>query len=485
MKTKSILLIAYLYVLLPFFIFLLGWCRWYIAIPGAILLIYCFFRISENMPKLWEPVWTGAEREKIVFIFLIIVFWVYFSGIGKMVFQNSDHNIRNTIFEVMVNHSWPITKNIEIDGIVSERGLIYYVGFWMPSALVGKLLGMDAGFCFQAVWAVIGIFCVYYFICVIRKEIAIWPLIVFIFISGLDAVAIYLIGGGTISYDAVAHLEWWPNTNLQYSSMTTQLFWVFNQAVPAWVLMFLLYLQKNNRQMILLIGCAMLSSTLPFVGMIPFTIYFMIRNFHGMESTKTGMQEFLRDIFTIENVLGGGMVGIISFLYLKGNVSSQRTGTVTGADGVKAYLFTWIIFILLEVGVYMIAIYKYHKKNILFYIICVCLFICPLIKVGSAADFCMRASIPALVMLYLLVVAALEQSWKCRDYLVFGVLLTLLVIGSITPVHEFNRTITETANRALNHEYIFAPTISEERLFSGSNFSGDVEKSEFFKYIAR
>ncbi len=485
MRTKNMLGIAYLYVLLPFFIFLLGWCRWYVAAPGAVILVYCFFRMMKNLPELWEPMWTPGEREKMVFIFLLIVFWVYFSGVGKLVFQNTDHDWRNAIFEALVNHSWPAAKAVQIDGTVSNHALVYYIGFWMPSALVGKLLGMDAGYCFQAVWAVIGVFCVYYFVCVIRKEIAVWPLLIFIFISGLDAVPAYVIGGGENLRDITAHLEWWPNTGLQYSAMTTQLFWVFNQAVPAWLLILLLYLQKNNRQMILLLSCAMLTSTIPFVGMFPFAAYFMLRRFGGKDSAGEKIKMFLADTVTAENVLGGGMVGILSFLYLKGNISGQNTRMIADADGPKAYLFIWITFVLFEVGVYWIAIYKYQKKNVLFYIICAWLCICPWIKVGSGPDFCMRASIPALVLLYLLVVETLEKSWKGKDYLVLGGLAVLLLIGSVTPVHEFNRTIAETANRAHDHKYIFAPTVSEEELFTADNFWGDMESSFFFRYIAK
>ncbi len=485
MRMKNILLIAYLYVLLPILIFFLGWCRWYVAIPGTILLIYCFFQLMKNSPEMWKPVWSREEIEKMVFIFLIIALWVYFSGLGKLVFQNPDHDWRNAIFEALVNYSWPVERMVQSDGISSVRGLIYYIGFWMPAALVGKLFGMDAGFCFQAIWGALGIYCVYYLICILRKEIAIWPLMILIFISGLDAAAFYVAGGGETLYNITTHLEWWPNIHLQYSSITTQLFWVFNQAVPAWLLILLLYMQKNNRQMLLLLSCAMLPSTIPFVGMIPFTVYFMLSHSYDRGTIKERIQAFLWDTFTVENVLGGGMIGIISFLYLKTNVSSQSTGVVAELDGPKAYIFTWLIFILFEVGVYWIVIYNYQKKNLLFYVICVCLLVCPLIKVGSGVDFCMRASIPALLLLYLLVVETLERSWKRKDYPILAMLIVLLLIGSITPVHEFCRTISKTAYRAYNHEYIFAISVSEESLFMANNFSGNVENSFFFKYIAK
>lgn len=38
------------------------------------------------------------------------------------------------------------------------RGLIYYIGYWLPAAVVGKVFGLTAGYYFQYVWAIIGIF---------------------------------------------------------------------------------------------------------------------------------------------------------------------------------------------------------------------------------------------------------------------------------------------------------------------------------------
>ena len=102
---------------------------------------------------------------------------------------------------------------------MTTKGLIYYIGFWMPAAAVGKLFGLTTGYCFQAVWAVIGIFLVYMLISSILKEIKIWPLLVMIFFSGMDILGYFLVNGGFENLHPADHLEWW--CNFQFSSMTT------------------------------------------------------------------------------------------------------------------------------------------------------------------------------------------------------------------------------------------------------------------------
>jgi len=402
--------IAYLYVMLPIIIFLIGWVHLYISIPCVCVLVFVYYLMCRHIPEQWEPVWTKEDIKKGVLIVGIVFLWVYLSGVGAFVFQNTDHNARNAIFEMLVNNPWPVTKNIVIDGANTSRGLIYYIGFWMPSAVFGKLFGITVGYCMQALWAAIGILLFYYFICVIRKKITIWPLFVFIFISGLDILGYYITRTDFSDWSNILHLEWWAQ-GFQFSSFTTQLFWVFNQALPAWLIVILMYLQKSNRCLVLLWGAMLLSSTFPFAGMLPFLIFFVFSRKYECDGEirricfkKKWWTEFLKDTLTVENVLGGGICGIVSFLYLRGNLSANVVSSGSEIHYGRGYLLLYLIFVLIEVGIYFMIIFKYQSNRAIFYITGAWLLICPLITVGFSDDFCMRASIPALIFLYLMIV---------------------------------------------------------------------------------
>ena len=179
MKKKADIfwIIAYGYILLPFLIFAVGWMKWYISLPTVAVSGICFYKACSESPRLWRPEWNRDNVIKMLFAVGIIAVWVYYSGIGKFVFQVPDHSVRNSIFNIMVESRWPVINHEILQGSplgkqgASAAGLVYYIGFWLPSALVGKVLGLRAGYYAQAVWAVLGIVLVYYLICVLLKRV--------------------------------------------------------------------------------------------------------------------------------------------------------------------------------------------------------------------------------------------------------------------------------------------------------------------------
>ncbi|MEF9945163.1 MAG: hypothetical protein RR678_01715 [Lachnospiraceae bacterium] len=443
------------------------------------------------MEPLWTPMIHRETIVKLLFIVGIISLWVYFSGIGKFVFQNIDHPYRNTIFNLLVESKWPVLNfDVLADEMpnTSVTGMIYYIGFWLPSAVIGKLFGLRVGYYAQAVWAVLGIVLVYYFICAIRKKIVVWPLFVLIFFSGLDIVGHYLIGTDLRTMSSALHLEWW-DTPYQFSSMTSQLFWVFNQAIPAWLCTMLIFTQKNNRNIVFVLACSMLTSTLPFVGLIPLVFFFVFtRKYEGVEKrfSRPYVKALFEDTCTIQNVLGGGIIGITSFLYLYGNAAGGMVMQKTTRGPVwEQNLAKWLVFIIIEIGIYCILIYKYQHTNKLYYFIILCMCVLSLIRIGYTNDFCMRATIPALFLLMLLVMDTIQKSWEKRDYPVFVALICVLVIGGVTPLHEFTRTVTETYTRIEQGEAVYAEDADAQILMSSPNFAGDAEENFFFRYLAR
>ncbi|MEF9942542.1 MAG: hypothetical protein RR705_03885 [Lachnospiraceae bacterium] len=495
-SSKLGLQLAYGYLLLPFLIFVIGWVKVYLAIPIVLIVFFCFLKACKDTSKVWVPKITKENLGVLLFIIGICALWVYFSGIGKFVFQNADHTVRNTIFNLLVERDWPII-NYEILKSelpkTSATGLVYYIGFWLPSAIIGKMFGLRIGYYSQALWALFGILLIYYFICSISKKIEVWPLIILIFFSGLDILGHYLIGTDMSDIGRTLHLEWW-DTPYQFSGMTTQLFWVFNQAVPAWLCTILIYVQKNNRTIVFILACSMLSSTFPFIGLLLIAAFFACtRNYqltgqedHKVNRCKQHMQLFLRDTFTLQNVVGGGIIGIVSYLYLSSNIAGDQV-METSSRGImwEPSLVKWILFFVIEVGIYMMLIYKYEKKNLLFYFIVLNLVVLSLIKVGTSNDFCMRASIPALFILMLMVIDAVRQSWGLKDYKTFIALMIALSIGGVTSLHEFTRTTTETITRINNNQIVYAEDADEVEVLNSSNFVGNVHDNFFFEYLAK
>lgn len=486
--------LAYAVMFLPFFIFILGWIKWYYSIPMAIVLLFCFMKLCKAAPALWVPDLCQENLVRIFFIIAIIVLWVYFSGIGKFVFQNTDHYERNAIFNILVEYKWPVTntnivqdissvKNVFSD--TSKTGLIYYIGYWLPSAIIGKLFGIRIGYYAQAAWGILLIILVYYFICAHLKKLLIWPLVVMIFFSGLDIVGHYLTGTDLHTLESSMHLEWWSNP-YQFTSMTSQLFWVFNQAIPAWLCTMLLVIQKKNHSIIFILACSLLTSTFPFIGLLGLSIFYIFsRHYENVATAKEYLNSLLKDLFTVQNFVGGSIIGIISFIYLIGNSAGSIVAINVRGSEFNNSLPKYIVFMLVEISVYFVLLYKYNKNNKLYFFIIICLFVIPPIKIGYSTDFCMRASIPILFVLMLMVIESLERSLETKDYKILIGILAALVIGSITPVHEFTRTVSQTFLRIKNDEIVYQEDMPNDELLSLENFAGDVDESFFYKYLAK
>lgn len=131
---------------------------------------------------------------------------------------------------MLVEYDWPVIREVTTENGSSTRGMIYYIGFWLPSAVFGKIFTLNAGYYFQFFWAILGVSLVYYFVCNYFKKLSVFPLLGMIFFSGLDILGYYMIDYNFAELKLYSHIEFWCS-GYQFSSMTTQLFWVFNQAI--------------------------------------------------------------------------------------------------------------------------------------------------------------------------------------------------------------------------------------------------------------
>ena len=484
MERKSAwpLRLAYLYLALPVAIFFAAWLRWYFALPLLALLGWGLIKAMIDAPAVWLPEKGRTTLATGLVCTAVILVAVILSGIGGFMFQNSDHYWRNAIFDTLVEYDWPV---LDVNASGHPVMLVYYIGFWLPAALVGKAFGAAAGYTFMALWAAIGVGIVWSLICAKLKRFSVIPLVLFFSFSGLDIVLL-LIKGVEVTW--TSHLEW-TLENFQYSSFTTQLFWVFNQAIPAWILTMALLLQDRNRHMVFLLSLAMINCTLPFVGMLPIAVTLAFtRRYPQAEKGKARWRCWLKDTFSVTNVLCGGLVGIAGFLYVASNSRASSGASGSGPIGFvwqnyesfERFIVRFGAFLLFEVLLYFFLVFKYEKNRPLFWVAGVSLCLIPLVMVGIGNDFCMRASIPALMVLYLMVAQSLEKAYNNRDYKILIPLLVCLIIGASTPAHEVGRSLSQTAKGNVS-----AGSFRLMQSQTDQNFVAEAEDSLFYRYFIR
>lgn len=536
---RILVLMVYVYLAIPVIIFLLGWCRPLISVPLVGVCVWSLvlsFREREYIELEWKL--SLEDKWKLVAITAVLFMWVALSGIGGYAWQNGDHAWRNGILHILVDYEWPPTTG--------ERGLTYYIGSWLPVALVGKALGMEKAQSALFLWVLLGVCLVYALICVWRRKIVLWPLVIFIFFSGLDIIGYNLFSDDAVGIFGHDHLEWWIPRHLyeyQYSSNTTQLFWVFNQSVPAWLCTMLLFMDESPKNMIWVCSLVAITSTLPLVGMVPIMICYIIQRskWQKPKSVIQGWKIMSGNVVSFQNLVGGGSVLVISFLYLIGNNNFAIAPSAGGENAARLSVWLpWIIllttavallllgtlviwickkvrgrvlrntvylmaafalailllralrtekaggndiyrlacvilFVLLEVGIYVYLLYKDVEDKILFNVVAISLMVIPFFRIGTSGDFCMRASIPSLFIVMLWCIETLGK--KSRN-LRGTILVICLVIGAVTPIHEIKRTVVNSRNGYA------IETVEDERVLNAANFSGSLD-TFFWRYIAR
>src|SRR5690606_40225431 len=127
--------ISILYLTFPFILFCFGWLRLWIAIPASLIILftlYQFFKQS-SLPTSQASI---TNYPSVFTVLLITALWIFFSGIGGFAFQNWDHHWRNAVFHDLINFDFPVYYTKPEAGPI--KMLVYYIGYWLPSATVGK-----------------------------------------------------------------------------------------------------------------------------------------------------------------------------------------------------------------------------------------------------------------------------------------------------------------------------------------------------------
>jgi len=486
-------------LLLPAAAFLATWLRPALGAPMAAALAAAFW-LYVRAPK--SPARSVFDHEDDAFdcpvsLFILVVLcallWTFFSGIGGLFYQTEDHYGRNAIFRDMLENGWPVY----FEG--TPYALTYYIAYWILPALAAK--GAAALFGGGALWAAANaalfvqtawylVITLLLFLSLVRAKGLVRNtllLLLFVFFSGMDALALPFFPDWWNN-----QLEWWAQ-GYQFSSSTTGLFWVYNQALPAWLAMMLLLDHPDDIGSYALIGLAAFPfSPMPFIGLM---VYFIgLAGLKGRALIRAhgaakGLASLARACLTARNLLACAALAPAFVLYFMSNAATGgapfRFDIYIGSYGAGEAIARLSLFLLIEFGAYALVIGGRFYKNPVFLLTALSLLLAPMFRIGYGQDFSMRASIPGLVALCLF----------CGRYLLAEngvrrapalILTALLVIGSITPAMEFVRG----AYKVRQAGTIFLPadpfkTVLHPDADTHNFICPDVSDSLFYRHLAK
>lgn len=435
-----------LYLALPVGIFLIGWLEPWAAVPLCACLIYALTPVA--MTGRVRRRGAGLAPWQVALAIAVGGAWTLCSGIGHWVFANADWHIRDAVLHDLVSGAWPVGYGPDGGAPTLLRAPI---GYYLPAALLGKMAGLAAANAALAIWTAAGV--ALFLLQVLsqmprRVGAALASVAVIVSFSGLDAAGTLLRVPGTVAHwDFTRHLEWWAS-RYQYSSMTTQLFWVPNHALGAWLGIGLLCRLRGEAAadslLALMVVAVMLWSPLAALGLVPFVL---CRGF------DTALRERSSRPFHPRVWAPALAVGLVIAAYLTLDAGQIPRGWTLGQQGLGAGALAADLgrqaeFFILEAGLVGFAILAIRPSASLVLALCV-LAVLPVARFGAANDFVMRVSIPSLTVLAIGACLALTGAPSPGDAASLPVpanlkirkaaLAGLLLVGAVTPAQEFAR----------------------------------------------
>lgn len=487
---------AYAWLLIPIVIFFAGFLKWYVAAACLLLLgvsVYFLGKDKENFRPSEGMKYSGRTVAVIV---LGVVAWVMLSGIGGFGYQNWDLNFRNAIVHDLIDFDWPVyydysAQNIDHELYGQTGALAYYLTYYLPAALVGKLFGWRGANIFMLLWSVIGVTLVVYFMCRYVKKVTAFSVIFLAVFSGLDIVG-YLMVNKSLP-PLTRHIEWWA-TYFQYSSTTSMLFYVFNQVLPAWLVTMLIVNQKSTKSVIFTYALCFPFAPFPTLGLFPIVLWRCLFGTEKPELSLKAIWQNIKNVITVQNIVTPLLLLAVFGLYFTcTNVVAAQSGPIWsfGYD-MGNVLKKYAALVVLEFLVYAVILFRDQKKNPLFYIAVITMLLLPVYKIGENNDFVMRISVPFIL---LLVVYSLQYFIKRvaeKKWLAAGVLAVVLLVGAVTPFQEVARSvryIVKDREHLVADSYkTYAQVEGKEDIFQFYviNFvTNDPKEKFFFKYLAK
>lgn len=415
-KPQTIYPLGVGYLALPVGVWAMGWLRIGYAAAAVALLCVGFALVTRS------GVHVSAEDEtvclswrQIAAIVAVIVLWCLLGGHGGLLFQTSDWSVRNAVYRDLITHDWPVVYE-------TGNALCYYFGFWLVPVLITKGVGLliaDAaevwtiGNILLTCWVVWGVFLVVLLILIWLRR---WDwraiamvLVTLIFFSGLDIVGLLLFRSPddvNLLLCGDIHIEWWAGSAseaFQFSSFTTQLYWVFNQAVPAWIATTLVLVTDDVRNDILIGILAAFLCPLPTMGLVLIGLAKLI----GAVRRK-GIREACDGLASPQNLISVPLLVPIGFFL---GASQRATASEPGTPlfrfwiggGAPNDLSRLVAFAILEYGLYLLFTFRTDGRSEYWWAVTLGLPIANVVRLGASGDLEMRASIPALLVLALMV----------------------------------------------------------------------------------
>jgi hypothetical protein len=491
-RYRLIAIISLVYIFVPSVLFCGGWLKPCFSIPAILLIlsgIYLCSRKDETENLKGEEFFRISFFDISVVLGLVFVI-VFLSGIGGYTnFQVGDQVKHNAFLYDLIEYDWPIGYE-NLGPQKKSYALVTYVGYYLPSALVGKMFGCTMASHFSFLWGYLGVLLTIVWFYRVVGKVSIFLALLFLFFAGLDIIGFIIIKK---SFWVIApYLDYWlitpRNDFLNYA------FWVYpanlsllyvgpHHVLPNWlpVLMVVHYgfICKTSKNLIFLSSACAVGSVFVFIGLLPYILIAIIFN-------------KAKKLFTFQNMIAAPMLVMVIGLFTISNNSEYPHGFVWKFHSMGHLLPRFTLFCFLEFGLYALLCPKIDAKGLaiphrlLWFSSITLLFIWPWYLMGRWCDFTTKTSIPSLLIFLVCLTVAMINATGRKQLKFSRILKILLIIGACSGVCRM--LVVMTKGVRLNNTALKRYHIDEcvaRNWETGSQLFADPADSFFWNYLAK
>jgi hypothetical protein len=426
---------ALVYLGLPALILLATWLRLPFALMALVLAGAAVRTTFRRLRIEWRAPHPGAV---IAVVAVVGMAWAAMGGGSHFFYANPDWVVRDAVLADLTYSDWPPSYQY-LDGV--HYLLRSAIGFFLPVAALGKLLGVDWLAKLVFVWTSIGAV-IFLLLLPLPSRIGgrlLAALAIVIFFSGMDLLGNLIVHGHWPIFPL--RLEWW--TRFSLTSFSGTLLWGPNHALPLWIGTALFYRHWKHPDFVPYL-CLLLPVTplmTPFVlpGMAPFLLLLAADRIRS----RAGFGRLSPFALLAGLLIGGLLVRLLTF-DIDGILTRNtlEEGIAQADDGGFALLKSYLIFVLMEFGILALVLIPLLRHSIgLAWLSVAVLLALPLFYFGPSNDLMLRVSVPPLMFLCILSVRELTDESR-RLTARHGLLIAILLIGANTPFNELWRAAT-------------------------------------------
>ncbi|WP_288520085.1 hypothetical protein [uncultured Brachyspira sp.] len=465
LNLSIIMILGYLYLILPYMIFLITWVKYFISIPSLILVIIATYFTIKDTKKHYNILYN-FNLFSLILLFIIITVWSILLGTGNICLPSGDTLVvRYAVFKDLIEFPFPI--------IYPENGygFVYYFAHWIIPAIFGKIFNYNVANIILILWTSLPLFLTLILLSIYLNKIKTKQIFI-----------IFLIFILFVPPSLIFHKEGNFGKGLLtvFATSFFNIYGLLNQSPAIYLMSVLFLLQKNSFNFAFLGLSIMLYSPYATLGIIPFMI---VKAIIEISADKNE----LKNIFSVSNILSSISIFPILLLYF--------SSTATKSDGLRFILTDYPVLYLIELfmvkfGILFILLFKYNKKNYLFYVSLFTLIAVSLIQYAYDHNF-HRTNITALFFLSIFLTDYFINHFNensLRKYL----LLIIFMMGIFRGYIELDQ-IDFYLKQIKTFGKVNMEDMAVNKTFNTKNNSWhlrtitcqDIDNSIFFKYIAK